>query len=67
MIDKHSRARTIITYIVLISSDQITKRVGQREYRVVNRLMGIILMAIAVQFIINGISQAFPMLTGSAI
>jgi len=29
---------------------------------VVNRLMGIMLMAIAVQFIINGISQAFPML-----
>ncbi|ABD41232.1 multiple antibiotic resistance (MarC)-related protein [Methanospirillum hungatei JF-1] len=56
----------LITYIVLISSEQITKRIGQREYRVVNRLMGIMLMAIAVQFIINGISQAFPMLTGSA-
>ena len=52
----------IITYAILISSDHITKRVGQREYRVVNRLMGIMLMAIAVQFIINGISQAFPML-----
>ena len=55
----------IITYIMLISSDLITKKVGQREYRVVNRLMGIMLMAIAVQFIINGISQAFPMLTGT--
>ncbi len=55
----------VITYLVLISSARITKRVGQREYRVVNRLMGIMLMAIAVQFIINGISQAFPMLTGS--
>lgn len=52
----------VITYVTLISSDLITKRIGQREYRVVNRLMGILLMAIAVQFIINGISQAFPML-----
>ena len=57
----------IITYLVLVSSEQITNRVGQREYRVVNRLMGIMLMAIAVQFIINGISQAFPMLTGTGI
>ena len=55
----------IITYLILVSSTRITKRVGQREYRVVNRLMGIMLMAIAVQFIINGISQAFPMLISS--
>lgn len=55
----------IITYVILVSSARITKRVGQREYRVVNRLMGIMLMAIAVQFIINGISQAFPMLISS--
>ena len=58
-------ATVLITYIILVSSDHITKRIGMREYRVVNRLMGIILMAIAVQFIINGISEAFPMLTAS--
>ena len=52
----------IITYAILISSDHITKRVGQREYRVVNRMMGIMLMALAVQFIIHGITQAFPIL-----
>ena len=31
----------------------------------INRLMGIMLMAIAVQFIINGISSAFPGLSGA--
>jgi multiple antibiotic resistance protein len=55
----------IITYLILISSDYITKKVGIREYRVANRLMGIMLMAIAVQFIINGISEAFPMLVAT--
>ena len=58
-------ATLLITYIILVSSDHVTKRIGMREYRVVNRLMGIILMAIAVQFIINGISDAFPMLAAS--
>lgn len=55
----------IITYFVLRFSDPITARIGQREYRVINRLMGIMLMAIAVQFIINGISSAFPGLSGA--
>lgn len=50
----------LITYLTLRFSDPITARIGQREYRVINRLMGIMLMAIAVQFIINGISSAFP-------
>ena len=52
----------IVTYLLLIFADRFTNRIGQREYRVVNRLMGILLMAIAVQFIINGISHAFPSL-----
>ncbi|HWQ63190.1 MAG TPA: MarC family protein [Methanospirillum sp.] len=50
------------TYLLLVSSEQFTSRIGQREYRVVSRLMGILLMAIAVQFLINGISTAFPSL-----
>lgn len=52
----------VVTYLLLISADRFTRQISQREYRVVNRLMGILLMAIAVQFIINGISHAFPSL-----
>lgn len=52
----------ILTYLLMLSAERFSHRIGQREYRVVNRLMGILLMAIAVQFIINGISQAFPAL-----
>jgi multiple antibiotic resistance protein len=39
-------------------------KIGQREYRAINRLMGMLLIAIAVQFIINGIWTAFPTLKG---
>lgn len=53
-----------ITYYMMRDSDYIMKRVGQREYRAVNRLMGMLLIAIAVQFIITGIRTAFPLLGG---
>ncbi|MDG6257825.1 MAG: NAAT family transporter [Methanomicrobiaceae archaeon] len=55
----------IITYLLLVNAESIVARIGQREYRVINRLMGILLMAIAVQFVLNGLSSAFPLLTGA--
>lgn len=53
-----------ITYYMMRHSDYIMSRFGQREYRAINRLMGMLLIAIAVQFIINGIWLAFPALKG---
>jgi len=53
-----------VTYYMMRNSDYIMKRIGQREYRAINRLMGMLLIAIAVQFVINGIKIAFPLLTG---
>src|SRR5690606_2853183 len=53
-----------ITYYMMQNADLIVRRIGQREYRAVNRLMGMLLIAIAVQFIIIGIRTAFPILTG---
>jgi multiple antibiotic resistance protein len=53
-----------ITYYMMRNSDYIMSRIGQREYRAINRLMGMLLIAIAVQFIINGIWTAFPALKG---
>lgn len=55
-----------ITYYMMRNSDYIMKRVRQREYRAINRLMGMLLIAIAVQFVINGIKIAFPLLTGGS-
>ncbi len=55
-----------ITYYMMQRSDVIVRRIGQREYRAVNRLMGMLLIAIAIQFILIGIRAAFPILTGGS-
>jgi multiple antibiotic resistance protein len=54
----------VITYFMMINSDKIVARIGQREYRAINRLMGMLLIAIAVQFVITGVKLAFPVLGG---
>jgi multiple antibiotic resistance protein len=54
----------VITYFMMRNSDYIMKKIGQREYRAINRLMGMLLIAIAVQFVINGIRLAFPLFAG---
>jgi multiple antibiotic resistance protein len=54
----------VITYYMMKNSDYIMSKVGQREYRAVNRLMGMLLIAIAVQFVLTGIRVAFPILAG---
>jgi multiple antibiotic resistance protein len=53
-----------ITYLMLRNSGWIVERIGQTEYRAINRLMGMLLLAIAVQFVINGIKAAFPIVAG---
>jgi multiple antibiotic resistance protein len=53
-----------ITYFMMRNSDYIMKKIGQREYRAINRLLGMLLIAIAVQFVINGIRLAFPLFAG---
>jgi multiple antibiotic resistance protein len=53
-----------VTYLLLLNAEKISSRIGQREYRVINRLLGILLIAIAVQFVISGIQIAFPALVG---
>jgi multiple antibiotic resistance protein len=54
----------VITYYMMKNSDYIMSKIGQREYRAINRLMGMLLIAIAVQFVITGVRTAFPLLAG---
>ena len=57
-------ATSVVTYLMMAYSDAIVSRVGQREIRAVNRIMGILLIAIAVEFVIDGLKAAFPLLSG---
>ncbi len=49
-------------YIVLRNSDLIFKRIGRTGTKVFSRIMGLLLAAIAVQFVADGIKDLFPVL-----
>jgi multiple antibiotic resistance protein len=48
-----------VSYLMMMNSDRVDERLGTGR-RVVTRLMGLIVMAIAIQFIINGIKDVLP-------
>lgn len=50
----------VLTYFVLAGASLVERRLGQTGMRVLTRLMGLVLCAIAIQFIIDGIKLSFP-------
>lgn len=48
-------ATMVITYILLRNADKIFNRIGRVGSLAISRIMGLILAAVAVQFLINGI------------
>jgi multiple antibiotic resistance protein len=55
----------VVTYLMMARSDFIVSHIGQKEFRAINRLMGILLIAVAVQFVIAGLTAAFPVLSNA--
>src|SRR6267143_1115087 len=47
-----------LTYVTLAAAPRVENRLGQTGMRILTRLMGLVLCAIAVQFIIDGIKMA---------
>jgi multiple antibiotic resistance protein len=47
-----------LTYITLAAAPRVEQKLGQTGMRILTRLMGLVLCAIAVQFIIDGIKMA---------
>jgi multiple antibiotic resistance protein len=45
----------VISYLTLAAASMVEKRLGQTGMRILTRLMGLVLAAIAVQFIVDGI------------
>ena len=48
-----------ITYMILLASKKLSKKIGTSGIRIIQRIMGIILMVIAIQFIFDGLSLIF--------
>lgn len=48
-----------LTYVVLSAASLVERRLGQTGMRILTRLMGLVLCAIAVQFILDGIKLSF--------
>ena len=44
----------LLTYLIFLGSDYLNQRFGTTGLRIVQRIMGLILMVIAVQFVIDG-------------
>jgi multiple antibiotic resistance protein len=54
----------VISYVGMVYSHRLFKLLGDDGLHVVTALMAIIVLAIAVQFVINGIVDAAPQITG---
>lgn len=50
----------LISYVGMIYSSKLFRLLGEEGLRVVTALMSILILAIAIQFIINGIAEAVP-------
>ncbi len=48
---------SLVSYWILAGADRVRKYLGETGIRILMRLMGLILVAIAVQFIVNGASD----------
>ncbi|MEX2515297.1 MAG: MarC family protein, partial [Gammaproteobacteria bacterium] len=54
----------VITLIMFFSAGRIQKVLGETGTNVITRLMGIVLAALAMQFVIDGLQASFPKLVG---
>lgn len=53
-----------ISWVVLFASERLVARVGEGKLRVMTRVLGIILAALAVQFVLNGIGGFYESVSG---
>ena len=52
----------LISWAVLYAADRIITRIGEGKVRILTRVLGIVLAALAVQYVLNGISGYFDFL-----
>ena len=55
-----------ITMLALLAAGPLMKLVGHKVEAMITRLLGVILAALAAQFVVDGLIQSFPVLSGTA-
>jgi multiple antibiotic resistance protein len=50
----------IITMITLLAAGPLMKLIGDKVEAAITRILGVILAALAAQFVIDGLKQSFP-------
>jgi multiple antibiotic resistance protein len=55
---------SVITFLVLRSASVVARVLGKTGMNVIGRIMGLILAAVAMQFVLDGAHEAFPALLG---
>jgi multiple antibiotic resistance protein len=53
-------AVSLITFFILRSAEFVARALGKTGMNIVGRLMGLMLAAVATQFIVDGLREAFP-------
>jgi multiple antibiotic resistance protein len=56
-----------VSYIGMKYSSRILRFIGDQELRIITKFLAIFVLAIAIQFIINGISEAMPQILGNVL
>lgn len=54
---------SLTAFLVLRSAGYFARLLGQTGINVISRIMGLILAAISIQFVLEGVTEAFPALT----
>jgi multiple antibiotic resistance protein len=47
----------VVCYLVLGNSDRVARKLGETGIRILVRIMGLLLVALAVQYFVNGIAD----------
>lgn len=57
-------ATMLVSFVVLTQASRLARLLGATGINVMSRIMGLVLAAIAVQFVLNGLTEALPGLKG---